>query len=624
MRNLSNVACLFVAVGSLEGCVAATRAAPDLAPPEDAGNTDAQADGDREAGRDAGSGATRPDGSRDAAADTKGDAPLKDGGASGDAKGDAPSSDAADSAPPVEAGPTCDAGESSCSGACVDESTDPNHCGACATVCPSKSDGVPVCAAGACAIVCDAAYHVCGGVCDSNTSIDSCGGSCTPCSPPADSTATCDGTSCGFACDSGYHGCGGACDSNTSIESCGSSCTACPAPPANATATCDGTSCGFTCNAGTVLCASGTACCSNYLAAGDVHTCVLALATNEVECVGEGSSGQLGNSSLALELSPVKVVTSSGVLSGAIGVVAGYLHTCALTIGGDMYCWGDNTDGDVGVSLSKVNLGQAHQLGLSGVIAMAAGSTHTCAVLGSGGVDCWGNNDKGQLGIGSTTDEGFPQAVKTVSGVVGISGGNEHTCAVTSSGSAYCWGDNSKSQLGTSASPTTEPQLVGLSGVESIAAGSYHTCALATGGVVWCWGYNVWGQLGNGTESSIPNGTPTAIAAADFGGSPVVAIAASAASYHTCALTAAGAVYCWGQNYYGQIGDGTSGLVSNRPTPVQVTGLASGAYAIAAGSNHSCAAVTGRGILCWGADGSGQLSNGVEVMDELTPVTSTF
>ena len=136
------------------------------------------------------------------------------------------------------------------------------------------------------------------------------------------------------------------------------------------------------------------------------------------------------------------------------------------------------------------------------VSAIAAGDRHTCALVTAGGVQCWGNNSFSQLGNDSTTYSFTPLDVLGLSGPASaIAAGLSHTCAVMSAGGVQCWGDNSSSQLGndsTTSSPTPL-DVIGLSGsVTAIAAGFAHTCAVTSAGGVQCWGDNYFGQLGNG------------------------------------------------------------------------------------------------------------------------------
>ncbi len=654
MKTSSVAACLLVALGSLEGCVAAA-----VAPEGDSG---APGRGAPEAGSDApplddspvADGgpmhtveASMPDAAHSREGGGRGDAAgsgdaAEDADASPDAAHDATTTDSGapmdsgpgvdsyvpvdagfDSGPPppIDSGPVCGPYETACSGTCVDTQTDPDHCGSCTTVCPDVTDGLPTCNAGSCGFVCVAAYHACGYGCDSDLSVDSCGlTSCTPCVPPANSTATCDGFSCGFSCDSGYHLCSGACDDNTSVESCGSSCTACPVP-VNGTATCDGVSCGFTCNAGTVSCGGGTACCSiNILAGGDRHNC--AIVGTDIECFGLGSSGQLGNGSTVDALTESLVLGLGGT---PVAVVAGYDHTCALTTAGAVQCWGDNECSDLGNTTLTTGVFSdvpVDVTGLSsGVVAIAAGDQHTCALLSTGDVECWGANNVGQLGFGSLTPAYSASAMSVLglSGVVAISAGSGHSCAVTSAGRVWCWGDNSSGELGdgSTVSTTSPVKAKGLSGVVAVAAGDQFTCALTGAGAVWCWGDGSTGEIGNGSFSD--SKVPVAIPSASFGGSSVVAISAPAQGVHVCALTAAGIVWCWGGDGNGALGDGAN---TNSASPVVALGL-SGVTAIGTGDEHSCA-LEGSTFYCWGNDVDGQLGDGVFASDSNTPVEAYY
>src|SRR5919201_308783 len=134
----------------------------------------------------------------------------------------------------------------------------------------------------------------------------------------------------------------------------------------------------------------------------------------------------------------------------------------------------------------------------------------------------------------------------------------------------------------------------------AVTAGFSHTCALTSAGTVKCWGDNYWGQLGDGTTRD--RGTPVNVS-----GLPRGVRAIAAGDLHTCALTAAGGVKCWGDNASGRLGDGTT---SERHTPVTVSGLASGVSVVAAGGNHTCALTAAGGVKCWGFNEYGQLGDG--------------
>jgi hypothetical protein len=346
------------------------------------------------------------------------------------------------------------------------------------------------------------------------------------------------------------------------------------------------------------------------IAAGEYHTCALT-SDSRVKCWGYNEPGQLGNGEMVYRTTPVDVV---GLSSGVIAIAAGGWHTCALTSGGGVRCWGDNRYGQLGDGTTTSHTTPVNVLGLSsGVIAIAAGRYHTCALTSGGGVRCWGFNGSGQLGDGTATNRLTPvNVVGLSSGVVAIAAGNDHTCARTSGGGVKCWGSNGSGQLGdgTTTYRLTPVNVVGLSsGVIAIATGGWHTCALTSSGGVRCWGFNLFGQLGDGTTTS--RSTPVNVVGLSSG---VAAIAAG--ELHTCARTTTGGVRCWGDNSSGQLGDGTT---TDRSIPVNVVGLSSGVAAIAAGSYHTCALISGGGVRCWGNNWYGQLGDGTTT-NRLTPV----
>ena len=235
---------------------------------------------------------------------------------------------------------------------------------------------------------------------------------------------------------------------------------------------------------------------------------------------------------------------------------------------------------------------------------LTAGSSHTCGLTEAGAVKCWGKNSDGQLGDGGTTDRRSPVNVSGLtSGATSLAAGSSHTCAVTTVGGVRCWGYNSDGQLGDGG--TTDRRapvdVAGLtSGVAAVSAGGSHTCALTTAGGVRCWGSNGNGALGDGTTTD--RTTPVDVVGLTSG-----VTAVSAGSGYTCALAKAGGLKCWGRNHEGQLGDGT---LTSRTTPVDVVGLTSGVAAVSAGGRHACALTTAGGLKCWGFNSAGQLGDG--------------
>ena len=350
------------------------------------------------------------------------------------------------------------------------------------------------------------------------------------------------------------------------------------------------------------------------VAAGDTHSC--ALVNSSAWCWGGDASGQLGDNSAVDSSVPVPVQGLSDPGSGVQAVTAGYDSTCALVNGG-LQCWGANSTGQLGIAAPDAGV-PAAAAGLSaGVQAVVMGYDHTCALSG-GAVECWGANLHGQLGNNSFVDSDAAVAVQGLgSGVQTLVAGGNRNCAVVNGG-VQCWGDGTFGALGNATqvdSPVPiEIQRLGAagSGVQALAAGNRHVCALVNGGVQ-CWGYDVDGQLGN--NSLTQSSAPVAVLGLDSG------VAAVTAGYdHTCALIGGG-VQCWGYNYLGQLGTGS---MSNSLVPAAVVGLGapdSGVQAVAAGGYFTCALVSG-GVQCWGDDVYGELGNGVSGGDagSLVPV----
>ena len=312
------------------------------------------------------------------------------------------------------------------------------------------------------------------------------------------------------------------------------------------------------------------------IAAGEYYYCALT-SGGAVRCWGANLSGQLGDGSTVDRLTPVTV---SGLGSGATAIAVGYYHACALTSSGAVLCWGNNDDGQLGSNTTTSRSTPVAVSGLGSVVAIAAGGFHTCAITSSGGVKCWGQNFRGQLGDNSTVDSRTPVAVSGLAnGVKAISAGLAHTCALTTVGGALCWGSNASGQMGdNSATPTPRPSPVAVngmsSGVTAIAAGRNHTCAIAST-LAFCWGANARGQLGDGTTTQ--RLTPAAVNGLGSGVT-AISVATHLTSFHTCALMNSGALQCWGDNFLGQLGNG-SGTISPVVLPVGVVGFGGGGSA---------------------------------------------
>ncbi|HML52292.1 MAG TPA: putative Ig domain-containing protein [Propionicimonas sp.] len=335
------------------------------------------------------------------------------------------------------------------------------------------------------------------------------------------------------------------------------------------------------------------------LAAGDDHSCAVA-STGTAKCWGYNNNGQLGTGDQVNRTAPTAV---SGLTEPVKAVANGTGFSCALTQAGGVYCWGLNNYGQLGHGDTLSHYTPVEVTGLSDVTAISAGSTHACALTTGGGVKCWGGNTKGQLGDGTTTRRLTAVDVSGLSsGVTGLDAGAEHNCVVTA-GIVKCWGANASGQLGLTGTTyrTTPISVTGLAAdVTAVTAGGSHNCSVSPTQALQCWGGNAAGQLGDGTTTN----TITPVSVTGLAGTTSMVVAGTS---HTCAVSTSGQTQCWGANDLGQLGDGST---TASATPVQVSGLTSAVTTITAGTNHTCAVSNAVDISCWGNDARGQLGDG--------------
>lgn len=296
------------------------------------------------------------------------------------------------------------------------------------------------------------------------------------------------------------------------------------------------------------------------LALGARHTCVR-LEDASMVCSGDDVCGQLGDGTASAPQWQTPVLGA-----GATRIAAGLNHTCAV-MGGSTRCWGCNESGQIGDGTLMMRATPTTVLDLTaGAVAeLAAGDFFGCAVLTSGAVACWGSNTEGRLGAPlATTFSDRALIVPGVTGAIGIAAGHGHACALLSGGSLVCWGQNDAGQTSAASPDPTPPTPVdpGCVGTR-VACGSHHTCVLCTSGDVRCFGSNTRGQLGNGgpTGAGAESRTPVRVGLS----SPAMALAV--AGQHACVLGPDLWPLCWGNNLFGQLGDG-SGM--SQPTPVRV------------------------------------------------------
>lgn len=357
------------------------------------------------------------------------------------------------------------------------------------------------------------------------------------------------------------------------------------------------------------------------VAAGRDHSCgvsgigsgagpVLLVPAGPVFCWGRNDWGQLGDGAGGPGVYATKAVrVQTDVRFSRLAVGSGY--TCG--IGEDLraFCWGQTTSGGSPTAIPAPVSGSLR------FHLIDAGESHVCALAEGGALYCWGGNDQGQLGIDTFDNRTDPVRVPNLLVATFAVGGN-HTCAITTNGTTYCWGANQHGQLGLD--PTTAMQVATPTVVPSVpafsllTAGTRHTCALTTqirtgGKPAYCWGSNEYGQLGRHSNNVI---TPTPTEVSD----QFAFRALSAGADHTCGVvhnvefTESQAPnnlgYCWGRNHRGQIGNGTENAQRLSPDSVLIPGEL---QSVSAGHEHTCA-LSGNAAFCWGGNDFGQLGDG--------------
>ena len=340
------------------------------------------------------------------------------------------------------------------------------------------------------------------------------------------------------------------------------------------------------------------------------YTCVV-MDNNAMKCWGRGGQGYLGNGDSYTVHVPVNVnhnAADAVEMSGADGH-----HTCLMTTNGSLYCWGEDWNGQIGHGHYGGWWDEPHgptRLAGKAAVTVVTGLHHTCAIAVDLTLYCWGQDTNGQVGNGpGTGNVDSPEEIDLPAGrtAVAINAGADATCVILDDGSGMCWGLNMNGHLGVgNNSSTNYPAPISVlpanRSLVALDVGFKHTCGILDDGLVYCWGNNTHGQFGDGTNdhsiypraASLPPGR--------------TAISIDAGSHHTCAILDDSSAYCWGRNDYGQLGDGTT---NNSSTPVSVlmpSGL--GVAEITTGNYHSCAVATNGSVYCWGAHEEGALGLG--------------
>lgn len=295
-----------------------------------------------------------------------------------------------------------------------------------------------------------------------------------------------------------------------------------------------------------------------------------------------------------------------------VDVRANGSFTCGVTTDALVFCWGGNFQGELGDPERPSGHHPRMVVGRTRVRSVTAGGAHACALDEDGTAWCWGSAQSGQLGAGFFGGSHPPSRILSEIPFRDVSAGNAHTCGITFAGTPFCWGSGGSGQLGAegvalcsfgkgAGVPCSRIPIAvsGLDELQVISAGGVHTCGLDLQGAATCWGANSTGQLGLGTVSDSV-GSPTNV------DTQLRFERISSGGSHSCAVTGAGEIYCWGNNRIGQLGDGSPG---NRTLPVAVVSTERFTM-VKAGFDHTCA-LTETGIAyCWGGNRDGQLGDG--------------
>ena len=346
-------------------------------------------------------------------------------------------------------------------------------------------------------------------------------------------------------------------------------------------------------------------------------------------------------------ISAVWLISNFSVNALAIRIVKvsnGSYHSFGLTSDGRIYAWGRNTSGELGIGTTLARSNVPIAVKTTGtpmdgkVVKQVEGGgryegSHSIALASDGTVYTWGLNQYGQLGNNTTTNSRSPIAVQAAGTplagktIVQVAAGADHSLALDSDGALYAWGSNAYGQLGNGTTTNSSvPVAVKIAGtplagktIIQIVAGANHNMVLTSDGAVYTWGWNYHGQLGNNTKTNSNTIVAVQTIGTPLAGKKIVKIAAGQG--HSLALTGDGIVYTWGRNDTGQLGNNAT-TDAMLPVAVTVTGTPMNnktIVEIASGARHSLAIDSNGKVYAWGHNSSGQLGNNSTV-NALTPV----
>lgn len=292
----------------------------------------------------------------------------------------------------------------------------------------------------------------------------------------------------------------------------------------------------------------------------------------------------------------------SGSADQYLSMSVSEFQICRINLVNELYCWGQNTRGQVGngTLLPVATPTRIDNLSTYTEVSTSEGE-HTCAITTAGDLKCWGYNFNGQLGNGTTTDLLTPGIIDSGTQYKMVSTGENHTCAITTMDELKCWGDNAQGQLGDGTTNERSTPIVVDGGISylSISAGRFSTCGITSGFALRCWGLNSNSQLGLGDTTN--RLSPTVV-------DPGVSYSSISLGYnHVCGIMQTTLqLKCWGSGTNGKLGNGS---LVNRSTPGLVD-MAVSFLSVELGFNHTCAVTSTNELKCWGNNNNGQLGDG--------------
>lgn len=355
---------------------------------------------------------------------------------------------------------------------------------------------------------------------------------------------------------------------------------------------------------------------AKFLESGYFHTCAISSASgsdNQVFCWGRNNKGQLGIGSTTDQYSPQQI---TGYGAGAGMISSGGYHTCAVSTDQKLLCWGDHSKGQLGLSSLWSRSGCSEGFGLNSCHSpqqvdynnykfVSAGFEHTCAISSTDKLFCWGSNSQGQVGNGSGANVTTPTVIQDDLNFQMVSAGYDHTCAITTDGKLYCWGSDQFGKLGNGSSGNSSTPVL-IDGTEKyhwVQAGTNATCAMTTQGVLKCWGMDDYNMTLSRSISSkslqdiyVPQALPAIEAQAYL----------TSGLHHACSLGRDWQLRCWGYGGQGQLGLGSNSSVAS-PERVVAPSEAGGFQQVSAGEEHTCALGLNHRVYCWGKNDKGQV-----------------